>query len=1011
MHMPRFFKHALLIVAALGLALTTSVRAQYFGRNKVQYQDFNFEVLHTPHFEIYYYREEKDAVKVAARLAERWYARHAAIFHYELHGPQPLILYASHPQFEETNAISGFLGEGVGGVTEPTKRRIVLPLAGPLRETNHVIGHELVHAFQYDITGHGESGASSTNPAAEQMPLWFIEGMAEYLSLGPIDANTAMWMREATLKKLPSIKDLNSSEYFPYRYGQALLAYIGSRWGNETIGRLLKAAGPRGDINAAIDSVLRIKPDSLAKAWRAALHAQYDTLRSQTAKPSEYGPSLISSKNGGGDLNVSPVLSPDGKELVFFSERDLFSIDLYLADAKTGKIIRNIFRRELDPHFQSLEFINSTGSWDPTSKRFVVSAVVRGRPALAIIDVQKGKVEREVPFPDLGEIFDAAWSPDGHTILFSGLAGGFTDLFLYDLDRGKTRRLTNDEYAELQPAWSPDGKEIAFVTDRFTTNLSDFSIGDYRLAEMDLATGTITPLPYLADAKNINPQWSPDGKELYFISDRDGISNIYRLDVATGSISQVTNLFGGVSGITDLSPALSVAPEGKRLVYSVYEEGKNNIYAGDSLLVSSRKGLPEVKFVHDPAVLAPQKPGDPLLANLNDPDIGFQPDSSFHTRPYHPRLSLDGVGTTSLGVGADRFGTYLGGGATLFWSDMLGNHNLATALQIQTVNNLISLGGLVGYFNTAHRWNWGAIVQQTPYLLTNYAAGYTYVNGVPAYVEQDITYQETDREVAGILSYPFSDVLRTEFSAGFSSISFLEQTVTRAASLQTGELLMNQTQNITPSPALNMGSVSAALVYDNSYFGAASPILGERYRFEVSPTFGSLDWVEALMDYRQYFMPLRPLTIAVRALHYGKYGSGAEDSRLAPLYLGYPGLVRGYDINSMGASDTSVVDRIQGSKILVGNVEVRFPLLGLFGIGKGYYGYLPIEMAGFFDGGVAWQNDAKAWFLGGDRKPVGSIGVALRINLFGLIGELDYDRPLNRPGVGWGFEFNITPGF
>jgi Tol biopolymer transport system component len=1001
----------MLIVTAVVLALTTSAQAQYFGRNKVQYQDFHFEVLHTPHFEIYYYPDEKDAVDVAARLAERWYARHAAIFHHKLNGPQPLILYASHPQFEETNAISGFLGEGVGGVTEPAKRRIVLPLAGPLRETDHVIGHELVHAFQYDITGHGESGASSGNPAAEQMPLWFIEGMAEYLSLGPIDPNTAMWMREATLKKLPTVKDLDEPEYFPYRYGQALLAYIGSRWGNETIGKLLKAAGRRGDVNAAIDSVLKIKPDSLAKAWHAALHAQYDTLRSQTSKPSDYGPSLISSKNGGGELNVSPVLSPDGKRLVFFSERDLFSIDLYLADARTGKVIKNIFRRELDPHFQSLEFINSTGSWDPEGKWFVVSAVVKGRPALAIIDVQKGKVEREIPFPDLGEIFDAAWSPDGHEILFSGLAGGFTDLFLYDLETGKTRRLTDDEYTELQPAWSPDNKKIAFVTDRFTTNLSDLSIGNYRLAEMDLATATITPLPDIGNAKSIDPQWSPDGKALYFLSNRGGISNIYRLDLTTGTIAQLTNVFGGVSGITDLSPALSVAPKGDRLIYSVYEDGKNNIYAGDSLLVPSRKDLPEEKFVHNPAVLAPPQPGDPLLANLNDPKIGFEPDSSFHTTPYHAGLSLDGVGTTSLGVGADRFGTYLGGGATLFWSDILGNDNLATALQVQTVNNLISLGGLVAYFNTAHRWNWGAIVEQTPYLLTNYVAGYTYVNGVPAYVEQDIVYREMDREVSGIMSYPFSDVLRTEFSAGFSSISFLEETVTRAASLQTGEVLMNQTQDITPFPALNMGSVSAALVYDNSYFGAASPLLGERYRFEVSPTFGSLSWLEVLMDYRQYFMPLRPFTIAVRALHYGKYGGGAEDSRLAPLYLGYPGLVRGYDMNSMSVSDTSIVDRIQGSKILVGNVELRFPLLGLFGIGKGYYGYLPIEMAGFFDGGVAWQNGDKAWFLGGDRKPVRTIGVALRINLFGLIGELDYDRPLNRLGVGWGFEFNVAPGF
>ena len=68
-------------------------------------------------------------------------------------GPrQPLVLYASHPDFEQTNVVGGMIGEGTGGVTEGLKRRVVLPLAGTLAETDHVLGHELVHAFQYDIS-------------------------------------------------------------------------------------------------------------------------------------------------------------------------------------------------------------------------------------------------------------------------------------------------------------------------------------------------------------------------------------------------------------------------------------------------------------------------------------------------------------------------------------------------------------------------------------------------------------------------------------------------------------------------------------------------------------------------------------------------------------------------------------------------------------------------------------------------------------------------------------------
>ncbi len=174
------------VLAASLLGVAAPVDAQYFGRNKVQYAGFSFEVLKTPHFDVYYYAREREAAAQAGRLAERWYARLSKILHHELRGRQPLILYASHPDFEQTNAVPGMLGEGTGGVTETVKRRIVLPLAGPLAETNHVIGHELVHAFQFDITGQ-EAGRFGV-PGAARLPLWFVEGMAEYFSLGPVDA-------------------------------------------------------------------------------------------------------------------------------------------------------------------------------------------------------------------------------------------------------------------------------------------------------------------------------------------------------------------------------------------------------------------------------------------------------------------------------------------------------------------------------------------------------------------------------------------------------------------------------------------------------------------------------------------------------------------------------------------------------------------------------------------------------------------------------------------------------
>jgi len=1009
---PIKMKHLIILVILLFFISPPKTNAQYFGRNKVNYNNFNFKILHTKHFNIYFYKEEKDAVKYAAEIAERWYTRHSITLQDTLKGKQTLILYDGFQQFSETNVTQGMIGQGTGGFTEPYLRRIVVPFIGPLAETSHVIGHELTHAFQFDITGKSAERTGGL-PAASSMPLWFIEGMAEYFSLGPADPFTAMWMREAALKKLPNISDLNNPKYFPYRYGQALLAFIGGKFGDKKIGEILREAAVLHSVKAAIDSVLLINTDSLSKEWHAALHAQYDSLAKVTKRPNDYGKELVTGKNGEGSLNVSPALSPNGKEIVFFSSRDLFSIDLFLADAKTGKVIKNIFKTEFNTHLENLEFINSAGAWTPDGNEFAFSATSEGRPVISLLNVKNGNIVKEIRFPKLAEIFTPTFSPDGKFIVFSALANGFSNLFAYNLKTDSLEHLTNDAYAELQPEFSPDGNNIVFVTDRFTSQLADVNIGNYELALFNFKTGKIKNLPSFSNAKNINPQWSPDGKSIYFLSNHNGITNIYRINLPNNTIEQITNLYGGVSGITALSPALSVAKHANKIVFSVYQNGKYNIYSIDSSKIMQGKTPFDNYPFTNPGFLPPLHRKNPtFLANFDNPDIGLPSDTMYKITNYHPSLSIIGFGQPSVAAGVDRFGTYLGGGIALFWSDILGNHNLATSLQIQSFNKITNITGLVAYMNDAHRWNWGGVIQQVPYYLTGYSAGYTNIDSTPVYVEQEYFYKETNREISGILSYPFSRVLRVEFSGGFRNISFTNQVTTRAISLIDGSLLINNTKNLGHAPSMYLGSVSASLVYDNSYMGATGPLLGQRYRLEISPFFGTINWFNILVDYRKYLMPIRPFTLAGRILQVGRYGPGAEDYRLSPMFLGYPGLVRGYESSSFNASNYSVFQNLIGSKLLIVNLELRFPLLGLLGIGEGFYGYFPLDFVAFYDAGLAWTNQEKPWFAGGTRKPVSSTGVALRVNLFGYaVGEVDYVHPFNRPGVGWLWQFNLTQGF
>ena len=1031
-----------LLLGALAL-FTSRAQAQYFGRNAVQYQTFHFKILKTQHFDIYYYDKEAGAAAQAARMAERWYTRISQVLRHQLNGRQPLILYSDHPDFYQTNVTQV---EGSEGVTESLKRRILLPMGASLYESDHVIGHELTHAFQYDITGVGR-GSMATG--LNRVPLWFIEGMAEYVSLGNVDPNTTMWMRDAARTgRMPGFRELEDPRWFPYRWGQSFWAYLGGTYGDDIVGALLRAAGRTGNVIASLEQMTHRPADSLLADWHRALveAAQPVAVATGVTLPTDHAERVQARENpvttaGARALvnpgrqqhyNIAPALSPDGTRMVYFSDAGLFAIDMYLADAENGHTIRKLVSATRDPHLESMQFINSAGAWNEDGSRFVFGAIVTGQPALRIVKGSNGDVVKEIKFKNLGEIFNPTWSPDGKQIGFSAQVGGVTDLFTYNLDTKKLTRLTDDAYADLEPAWSPDGTQIAFVTDRFTTSLDSLSFGDYQLALIDASGGgQIRQLAHMTGSKHINPQWSPDGQSLYFIGDPGGVSNVYRLSVADGSISQVTNVFTGVAGITSLSPALSVAQKSGRAVFSVYTGGGYSIQAIDE--VSALHGGPIVEIPKGAAELPPvdrAEAGTGIASVIKDPDTGLPPPEDVQSltamvKAYHPKLSLDFIAQPSLAIAADRFGTYVGGGVTLYWSDMLGDHNLVTMAQFQ--GRISDFAALIAYGNSKRRLNWMVGAQEIPYIYGGILQGY---DSAGNYVEQLQRFKQTNREFSGILAYPFSRSRRIEMSAGLQQITYDYEVRTTAINPATGQIAYDNKFNyptcggavtsscVPPGVVLETGHL--ALVNDNSFYGATSPILGNRWRLEVAPTFGSLQYVTALADFRKYVMPFKPFTIGVRALHVGRYGRDPEDPRLYPMFLGYPSLVRGYDYNSfsprecgnLAGNSCPVYDQLWGSRIAVANIELRFPPFGLLG-GGSYYGFLPIEAGIFYDAGVAWTSDSGAAIFGhGPRQVVRSTGISFRMNLFGYaIGQMDVVHPFDRPQKNWMVRFSLTEGF
>lgn len=576
--MPHRLRYILLILCLLATPAVVLAQGEYFGRNKVQYRDFKWEIISTPHFEIYYYQGEEEAAYDAARMAERSYNRLSRILQHRFSDKIPIILYASHTDFQQTNVLPGFISEGTGGVTEFNKNRILLPFTGSYAELEHVLTHELVHAFQGDVIYGAGPGVSILNPMAFVAPLWFMEGMAEYLSLGRIDAYTHMWLRDAALQGYlpPSIPAMDYS-FGVYRFGQALFAYIGDRYGDRKIGEILRKTARMRNVDEAFRSSIGKDIEKLSDEWNEHVRKTYLPQIRDYDKPQAFARQLTDVRESRAGLHLAPAISPRGDKLVFISNKSLYN-DIYLASAINGEIISKLVEGERSADFESLRFFSTSISWSPDEQYIAFPAKVGARDALYIMDVRKKKVVRRIKV-DLDGATSPSWSPDGDKLVFVGLQGGQSDLYVVDAAGGNLRALTRDRYTDRDPVWSPDGRKIAFSTDRGdVTDFRTLTFGYQQLALYDLDTGEVEKIPDQI-GKSISPQWSADGRKIAFISNRTGVSNIFIRDMDSGETYQITNVLTGVTNVTAAGPAISWAQKSDRLVFSALSWGGFDLFS------------------------------------------------------------------------------------------------------------------------------------------------------------------------------------------------------------------------------------------------------------------------------------------------------------------------------------------------------------------------------------------------------------------------------------------------
>ncbi|PYP07274.1 MAG: hypothetical protein DMD59_14920 [Gemmatimonadetes bacterium] len=502
------------IALVIGFASSLSAQYGYFGQNKIQYRRFEWRVLRGEHVDLYYYPEAEELGRVALAYAEESYDSLARRFTHAVTRRIPLIVYASHSDFEQTNILPFIPPEGLLGVTEFLKRRVALPFRGSYAEFRHTIRHELVHVFQLSLA----SQTFGRYPRFRQVgvPLWWTEGLAEFFSAGE-DSRDEMVLRDMTIAgHLPTLPDLMYAYGgLVYPVGGSIHRFLAERYGEWRVLELYNDIWKYSSFDDALAAVYGRTIDQLSDEWQYWMRQHYyPAVASQ--------PPLAITARKLSDVAIKPTAyqlpGDSAPSFLFFSPASGYTT-IY-AQPLTGRARRPVVQGERSEQFESFHFFESR--IDVNARGIAAfSSKYAERDALFFWDLRHARVVGRYQFAALVSILSPAWAPDGKSVVFSGLSeSGYSDLYrlwLADpgdsLRAGRLERLTSDRYEDLDPTISPDGQTVVFSSDRTPFGRS----GAHNLFALDLASGAIRYLTY-GDWRDEAPRWGAD--RIYFTSDR-----------------------------------------------------------------------------------------------------------------------------------------------------------------------------------------------------------------------------------------------------------------------------------------------------------------------------------------------------------------------------------------------------------------------------------------------------------------------------------------------------------
>jgi Tol biopolymer transport system component len=951
----------LVAISVLGF-VPAAAQYSYFGENKVQTRDYQYQNYETEHFRVLFYPGGEGLAEFAAKSAEEYYAQTSKDLGVDIEGKIPLVIYLSPGQFSETNVITDVIDEGVGGFSELIKNRIVIPFDGSYNDLHHVIGHELTHIFEFQM--YYRSRLASLLGAIDDLnvPLWVTEGFAEFQS-GWVNVSSDDFMRDLVINnRLVSLENLSDvMGYLVYREGESFFRYVEERYGRKKVYEFMHALQSKRSLDGAFASVFGVTIKRFDKDWQDYLRVKYWP---QVVKIENFGrlaKRLTNHVDDGSVYNTAPAISPSGTKIVMISDR-LEYVDVYVISAFDGRVLKRLVKGGRSGGFESMHLIRPGVAWSPDETSIAVVTTSGGRDNLALVDYATGKVKRRI-YGNLDAIFSPRFSPDGRQIAFVGVKNGFSDVYTTEVNGGEPTRVTYDIYEERDPVFSPGGDSIAFVSDRPDQG-ETWIPGRYAVwirngvGETDRLTDRGGQLSH--------PEFSHSGQYLIYAAS-DSASNVYAYSLATNRIVRRTNLLGDVSYLT-------FSRDDRKLAFAYFFDVGWDV----AVMLDPLENLPA-----DSA-----KPYQPPLDTFEFEKTGL--DFS-RVKPLGFNLSLD------YAAGAASYGTGSAGGfeglIDVAFSDMVGDHRFE--LYTNLYGDILSSDLIFQYWHLPGRIDYGFTFYQ--------------LQSVKRYVPYSLWERTLDRGLQALAAYPFNRFARIEAGPSISFSTVYQDTWYSNPPYYVGWDSSDTYSEIVPSAA-------AAFVFDNTYWDYDGPARGTRARFGGDASFLTRrEFQDVFTDVRNYQRLGRRFVFASRLFGIASFGEGADRYYLGGIrFLEYaPGqlVVRGYE--------PAEFYQDYGSAAATFSFELRYPFIDRVKLAFP----LPVEFGGirgvaFLDGGMVAPGDTgrhiRVW--DGTQRELDDlklgVGFGVRVTISYFLLKFDFAKPLSATSdKSWKFILGLGTDF